>query len=89
MALGNEAPIFLLENIEIFKVRIFGKNSEHLELTFKNSQGQWINAIKFFYPEYFGGREFKEGEKINLVCVIEENNFLGNTKIQLKIEDIF
>ncbi len=87
--MGNEAPIFLLENIEIFKIRIFGKNSEHLELTFKNSKGQWINAIKFFYPEYFGDREFKEEEKINLVCVMEENNFLGNTKIQLKIEDIF
>ncbi|HIP21903.1 MAG TPA: hypothetical protein EYG72_03080 [Candidatus Pacebacteria bacterium] len=38
--MGNEVPIFLLENIEIFKIRIFGKNSEHLELTFKNSKGQ-------------------------------------------------
>ena len=36
----NPAPKFLLENIEIFRPRIFGKNSEHLELTFKNSKGQ-------------------------------------------------
>ena len=87
--MGNEVPIFLLENIEIFKIRIFGKNSEHLELTFKNSKGQWINAIKFFYLEHFGNREFKEEEKINLICAMEENNFLGNTKLQLKIEDIY
>jgi single-stranded-DNA-specific exonuclease len=38
--MDNPTPKFLLENLEIFRVKIFGKNEEHLELIFKNSRGQ-------------------------------------------------
>jgi single-stranded-DNA-specific exonuclease len=38
--MSNPTPKFLLKNLEIFRIKIFGKNSEHLELVFKNSSGQ-------------------------------------------------
>jgi hypothetical protein len=60
-----------------------------LELVFKNSSGQWITAIRFFYQDYFGEIEFKEGQKISLVMELEENNFLGNSQLRMKILDIF
>ena len=86
---GNKIPLFLLENIEIFRIKIFGKGEEHLELLFRNSQNQLISAVKFFYKDSFGEVKFQEGQKINLVAVMEENNFLGNTNLRLRIEDIF
>ncbi|EFK97231.1 hypothetical protein LDC_0731 [sediment metagenome] len=49
----NLKPKFLLENLEIFNVKIFGKNFEHLELFFKNSKGQSIEAIRFFLQRCF------------------------------------
>lgn len=87
--MDNLKPKFLLENLEIFKVKLFGKNSEHLELIFKNSRGQWITAIRFFYEDSLEKKDFKEGEKINLVTTFEENNFLGKNELRLKMEDIF
>ncbi len=85
----NPTPKFFLENLEIFRVKIFGKNEEHLELIFKNSRGQWISAISFFYEDKIEKREFSEGQKISLVMELEENNFLGNTQMRMKILDIF
>ncbi len=85
---GNQQPHFLLRNLEIQNVKFFGKNSEHLELSFLNSEGFLIKAIKFFYQESFEFSKQKE-ENITLVASFDVNNFNGKQYLRLKIEDVF
>jgi single-stranded-DNA-specific exonuclease len=34
---GNPKPVFILKNEEIYSIKEFGKDKNHLEITFKNS----------------------------------------------------
>jgi single-stranded-DNA-specific exonuclease len=71
--IGNQKPFFLLNNIEIFSVKEFGKEKNHLELNFKNSRNFTVKAMTFFHKDFLGDRIFKVGEKINLVASFEMN----------------
>jgi len=89
---GNQKPLFYLENIEIKNVNKFGKNKEHLELSFKDKESFLIKAITFFYkdniPDKFLKKDFEIGQKINLIVSFELNQYNGNNSLRLKIEDI-
>jgi len=85
---GNTKPLFLLEKIEIEKVRNFGKEENHLEIIFKNSRGQDIKAIGFFKKLTDFGSELKAGQKINLLANFEKSTFRGFTEFRLRIVDI-
>ncbi|MDD2935255.1 MAG: single-stranded-DNA-specific exonuclease RecJ [Candidatus Pacebacteria bacterium] len=84
----NPKPTFLIENIEIFNVKIFGKQNNHLGLDFKNSRGQNISAIKFFAVENEGDENrFKRGDKISLVVNLEKSTFRNVNELRLRIVD--
>jgi single-stranded-DNA-specific exonuclease len=87
--IGNPKPIFMLENIEIFEVKEFGKEKNHLELSFKNSNGKTIKAIAFFKTRNdYGGVELVAGNKICLVANLEKNNFAGREELRMRIVEI-
>ncbi|MFA6227496.1 MAG: single-stranded-DNA-specific exonuclease RecJ [Candidatus Paceibacterota bacterium] len=87
--MNNTKPIFAFQKVEIFGVRIFGKNNEHLELLFKNKKGGKVSAIGFFTkPEDFGTK-IAVGEKVDLLANIEKSTFRGRAEIRLRIVDIF
>lgn len=86
--MGNQKPHFLIKNIEIFLVKEFGKEKNHLELNFKNSRNFSIKAITFFHNDIFENRVFRAGEKIDLVASFEMNRWNGGESLRLKIEDI-
>lgn len=81
--IDNPKPIFIFNDVVPEKVRTFGKNSEHLEITFRKSNGDFVRAI-----EFFSGREIKENEKINLVANIEKSTFGRYPELRLRIVDI-
>ena len=77
----NQKPTFLIEDVEIFNVKIFGKQNNHLGIDFKNSRGQNISAIKFFADEIENGETaFKRGDKISLIVNLEKSTFRNETR---------
>lgn len=85
---GNPKPVFLFSGLEIFLIRKFGKNNEHLEITFKNSKNKEIKAIQFFKSFESLPPHAREGKKINLKAFIEKNTFGWKEEIRLRIVEI-
>src|SRR3989344_3154061 len=84
----NQKPTFLIEDVEIFNVKIFGKQNNHLGIDFKNSRGQNISAIKFFADEIENGETaFKRGDKISLIVNLEKSTFRNVNELRLRIVD--
>ncbi len=86
--MANPKPTFLFQNSEITEVKEFGKEKNHLELTFKNSKGRDVKAIAFFKTRDSFTHLLKVGERINLVATFEKSYFAGRTTLRLRIVDI-
>ena len=86
---GNPKPLFLFENIEITGVKQFGKEKNHLELSFENFERKRIPAIGFFLNLDSFSRELAVGERINLVASIEKSTFRNFPELRLRIVDIY
>lgn len=86
--MGNPKPLFLFENVAPTIVRQFGKENNHLELTFKKTTGGIVKAIGFFVgPEDFEHRP-KAGEAVNLIATMEKSHFGYSPELRLRIVDI-
>lgn len=84
----NEKPMFLVEDVEIFSIKVFGKQNNHLGLDFRNKKGQKISAIKFFAEEVKEGKTIlKRGEKINVLVNLEKSTFRNVNELRLRIVD--
>jgi single-stranded-DNA-specific exonuclease len=86
---GNPKPTFLFEHVMIQNVKEFGKEQNHLELCFENSNGRPVKAIAFFktrasYPVHI----LEKGVSINLLASFELSNFAGREELRLRIVDI-
>ncbi len=91
--MGNPKPTFLFENVEIASLRQFGKEKNHLEISFiKNDFGEKVTALAFFStPESFtcGAEKITSGGKVNLVATLERSTFRNFPELRLRIVDIF
>ncbi len=85
---GNLKPTFLLKNAEIYFIREFGKEKNHLEITFKNKRNISIKAIVFFKNNESFNNFLAVGKKIDLIVNFEKNTFAGRTELRLRIVDI-
>lgn len=79
---GNKTPVFLIKNLEIKLSRKVGKESNHLKLTL-NSKNKNIEAMYFNFE-----RELTEGEKIDIICTVINNEWNGTSKLELRIVDL-
>jgi len=79
--LGNPRPVFMIENAEINDIRTVGKENKHLKM----KVGE-IDTIGFDLGEWAG--KIKESDKVDIVFTLDEDNWDGRSKIQLKILDI-
>jgi single-stranded-DNA-specific exonuclease len=86
--MGNPKPTFLFKNIKIFDIKEFGKEKNHLELSFKNSRSRQIKAISFFKTRESFEPKLEAGNTINLVATFEMNTFAGRNELRLRIVDI-
>lgn len=80
---GNPKPLFMLEHIIPEKARMFGKTGEHLELTFRKTNGDFVRAI-----EFFSTRSVKESERLTLIANLERSTFGRYPEIRLRIVDV-
>jgi len=86
--MGNPKPRFLFKDLPISSVKEFGKEKNHLELSFINSKGKTIKAISFFKTRESFGNILSAGERVNLVATFEKSTFAGRTELRLRIIDI-
>jgi len=83
---GNMRPKFAIRNVDIAGApKVIGKTGEHLR--FKIKQG-----LKSFQAVGFGLSDKYEllitGQPVDIACVVETNEWQGNTTIQLNVRDI-
>jgi single-stranded-DNA-specific exonuclease len=86
---GNPKPIFEFNQIKVQEVRKFGKNNEHIEISFKNSKGYLVKAIQFFKSFDSLPENAREGREINLRAFVEKNTFGWKEEIRLRIVEIW
>ena len=87
--MANQKPHFIFKDIEVFSMKEFGKEKNHLELVFKNSRNLSIKAITFSHQDILGEKIPSIGQKVNLIASFDINKWNGNEFLRLKIEDIF
>jgi single-stranded-DNA-specific exonuclease len=87
---GNPKPTFMFENIQVAGVKEFGKEKNHLELSFLSTNKKIIKAIAFFKTRtsFSARQDLVVGMKIDLIAVFEKSTFAGRTELRLRIIDI-
>lgn len=88
---GNMSPIFLTKNvIDTGYAKLVGKNDDSKHLKFsavhKDRTGNPVPSIAFNQSKHF--KDMKEGKTFDICYHIEENFWLGNTTLQLRVLDI-
>lgn len=84
---GNSEPIFMLKNLIVQEKRTVGNGEKHIKLYLAPSDG----CPKIFEAISFNGYEkfsfVKTGDKIDILCNIQKDEWNGNKKIQLTLLD--
>ncbi|MFZ4581201.1 MAG: single-stranded-DNA-specific exonuclease RecJ [Paludibacter sp.] len=85
---GNMKPVFVTKKvIDYGTSRLVGKDQEHLKLELVDSSSENVmNGIAFRMHTF--NDHLKALNPLDICYTIEENNFNGNTNIQLMIRDI-
>lgn len=85
---GNPEPVFLAENILAEDVKIVGNGNKHLKLQLRSADGgpKIFDAIGFGLGEKFP--YLKKGDSLEIVFNLQEDEWNGNKKMQLKLIDL-
>ena len=83
---GNLQPKFLIKNLFILDVFYMGNDGQHVKFKLKNSDSKIINAIGFNQSEKW--KDINLGDKIDVVCYLDINEFNGKKEEQMRIVDI-
>lgn len=82
----NLEPKFLIRNLKLEDVRGVGSNDKHLKLKLIGNDGEVFDAIGFSLGEL--KNDLAVGEKVDIICNIGENEWMGNLSIQFKLIDV-
>jgi len=88
---GNMPPLFMSKNvIDTGFAKLVGKNGNQKHLKFeavhKNHSGNPLQAIAFNFGHYLN--KLEQGKSFSLCYHVEENSWLGNTTLQLRVKDM-
>lgn len=86
--MDNPKPLFLISDVVISALKQFGKEKNHLELTFHKKNGKSVQAIGFFSDPSTYKVTLEAGKKINLVAHIEKSMFRNFPELRLRIVDV-
>ncbi len=81
---ANKMPIILFKNLKISSIRALSEG-KHLKLTL-NNENQWIDAIGFNMGNL--SEEYQLGDKVDIVGMLEINEFNNNEYLQINMKDI-
>jgi single-stranded-DNA-specific exonuclease len=85
---GNPKPKFLFKDVPVYAIKEFGKEKNHIELSFLNSKGKVVKAIAFFKTKESYNGKVEVGSRVNMVSTFEKSTFGGRTELRLRIIDI-
>ncbi|MHB1316650.1 MAG: single-stranded-DNA-specific exonuclease RecJ [Minisyncoccota bacterium] len=86
--MDNLKPLFLISDAVISSMKQFGKEKNHLELTFHKKNGKSVQAIGFFSDPSKYRVSLEVGQKINLIAHIEKSMFRNFPELRLRIVDV-
>ena len=82
--LNNPNPRFIVRDAVLKEIRFIGINKQHLKI--KIEKEEVYDCIGFNMAYLAQG--YKEGDKIDVLFQLDENNFRGNRSVQFLIKDI-
>ena len=85
---GNPKPVFMLKDVLVENVRMFGKGKEHLEVAFSQSDGTPIKMISFFTKEDAFNGAFHQGATITVLAHLEASYFMRRPELRLRLVDV-
>lgn len=84
--MGNAEPVFLIKNMKVFNISIFGKENSHIKFFVTDENGEEYSALAF------SRRDLQEaaniGDKIDVVATLSKNVWNGKTSLELKVKDV-
>lgn len=85
---GNEQPVFCARRMVVVDAKVVGNGQKHWKLSLRGETGgpKIFDAIGFSLVEKFP--DLKKDDKIDIVFNLEEDEWNGNKKIQLKLIDL-
>lgn len=83
--IGNEKPLFLLENITIVKKDLIGKEKKHLKIIFKANEK---NQTALAWNASDISKEINSDQTYDLAVKLRRNFFNGKTKYEFELIDI-
>ncbi len=81
---GNRMPVFVFKNLKIDSIRALTEG-KHLKLTLKDNN-TIINSIGFNLGHL--AEEYRIGDKVDVVGVLEINSFNGVDSLQINMKDV-
>lgn len=83
---GNEKPCFILKHAKLSNINFLGKNESTIKFTAGNG-GHSVEAIGFssICEKY---KELGNPEKLDILCTVGYNTWMGRNTRQIMIEDI-
>jgi len=86
--IGNPKPLFSFDNVSVAGVFPFGKEKNHIRVSFTGHGGARRDAIAFFAAEDSFSAPLREGERVRLIASMEKTFFRGFPELRLRISDI-
>lgn len=83
---GNPQPNFLFRSLQIMDLFFMGEDGQHIKIKLKGDGAKTINALGFNQAEIWS--DLNIGDKINIVCYLDVNEFNGRKEEQMRIIDI-
>ncbi|MDD5341575.1 MAG: single-stranded-DNA-specific exonuclease RecJ [Patescibacteria group bacterium] len=85
--MANSKPIFLVKNLVVESLRTVGNGNKHLKLFLRHEKMvRSFEAIGFGFGELID--KMKGGDRVDVACEINLNQYNGSRKLELKIVDL-
>ncbi|MDO4507874.1 MAG: single-stranded-DNA-specific exonuclease RecJ [Candidatus Saccharibacteria bacterium] len=81
--IGNEAPLFCLENVNVLESRRMGKDNKHLRLDVKGKDKKSLKCVAFFAKEPWFNLNQDEPHNLLIEPVINEFNGIRSAEARL------
>ena len=78
----------MFKDVTPTEVKLFGKEKNHLELSFTKTDGKKVTAIAFFSSPDTWSKPVAKGNPVTLVATFEKSMFRSFPELRLRIVDV-
>ena len=82
--LNNPNPRFIVRNYILKDLKVIGKNQQHLKLSIEKEKSYECIGFNMSHLKSM----YKVGDKVDVLFQLDENNYMGNRKVQFLLKDI-